>query len=92
MPRRSSGVKRAAPEREPTAAPEPAAVVGAPGAGGVVFKSKGASKKKPKPSGGAAGVRNTKMLSFDADDEARLAAKRGEAAAKKGGGLLGFFG
>ena len=50
-------------------APEPAAVVGAPGAGGVVFKSKGASKKKPKPSGGAAGVRNTKMLSFDADDE-----------------------
>ena len=51
------------------AGPEPAAVVGAPGAGGVVFKSKGASKKKPKPSGGAAGVRNTKMLSFDADDE-----------------------
>ena len=44
-------------------------MVGAPGAGGVVFKSKGASKKKPKPSGGAAGVRNTKMLSFDADDE-----------------------
>ena len=50
---------------------EPAAVVGARRAdhGGVVFKSKGASKKKPKPSGGAAGVRNTKMLSFDADDE-----------------------
>ena len=32
------------------------------------------------------------VLGFDADDEARLAAKRGEAAAKKGGGLLGFFG
>ena len=28
-----------------------------------------ARAKKPKPSGGAAGVRNTKMLSFDADDE-----------------------
>ena len=28
-----------------------------------------ASKKTPQPSGGAAGVRNTKMLSFDADDE-----------------------
>ena len=47
------------------AAPEPAAVVGAP-APAVVFKSKGASVAEAV---GAAGVRITKMLSFDADDE-----------------------